>query len=1563
LKFTSDDIQTTPPILKNQLDCGSDQAARSHSSKGRRVMSYSIHYTRRAWRLFATASGLALALAAGAAHATTTIDNAVDNVPGTFPSPLVADNGLIIGASGTGQLNVLSGGQVTTTNCATTVVGQNAGSNGLLVIQGGSVNGGACGIVVGLNGVGSVNITQGGALTTTTGAIGGTGSGQAFLQNAGSSWIMSGDLTVGTAGPAGLEVDSGSLVQDVNVTAASGANTTVHITVDGANSTWVNTGAADFGAGAGSAFDLLISNGGKASDTTANVESGSVSIDGAGASWTNSGDVKAGSGGVTEIIVANGGSFSIGGGTGTLTLGGAAAGAGQLIIGGPGSALGPGAVLAANINLQTAASFIDFNHTSTSYSFDPVITGPGALEIESGTTILTAASGYSGLTSVDGGTLLVNGSIGFTLVAVNSGGSLGGSGRLYDTVTVQSGGTLLGRNDQILVMAGLTLNSGSITDVTLGAPSAIRSFAVLGNLRLDGTLNIHDAGGFGPGLYYIYDYAANLSGPGLTLGTAPAGYSASNLTIQSSVAGEVNLLVGSPTNFAFWNGAQLTPNGAIAGGNGAWNLTTTNWSDAAGAHSGAWAGGMAIFAGATPGIVSVDDTGGAVTATSLQFARDGYSLVGGPLILTGPSPTIRVGDGSAAGAGYTVNVNAPLAGTTGLIKTDLGTLLLTGTSTYTGLTDVQGGALKVNGTLAASVQIDSGSTLTGDGAVLGAVTVANGGILQGHEGVSLQTGALTLNASSIIDAGLGAAGGPQLFVVEGALTLDGQVNITDTGGFGPGVYKLIAYTGALVDHGLTIGTTPAGTPAGSLTVQTNQAQVIDVVYAAGSTLQFWNGAVTSPNGQINGGAGTWKLGSTNWTDANGASSSAWGGVGAVLQGTSGTVTIDNSGGAVTANFIQFASSGFSIGGGTLTLTGVTPTIRVGDGVSATSATISSVIAGPGGLTLTDIGALTLSGANTYTGGTTVLKATLLVGADANLGAASGGVSLASAGELLATSSFTSNRAITFNGPGFIGTDPGVVLTLTGPLSGSGAFSAYGAGEIKLSGASTFTGPTTVTSGTLQVNDVLGGTVTVQSGARLQGIGTVGTTTIASGATLAPGNSIGTLTVIGNVTLAAGSTYEAELNAAGQSDLTHASGTITLQGGAVHALAAAGVYGLGTKYTILTADSGLSGSFGSLNGVLTQPFLKLGLTYDADHAYLNVQRNGVAFCAVAVTKNQCAVANGADSLPPASPVFVAIANSPDAASARVAFDAVSGEVHASTAGVEIEDSHLVRDAALGRLAGPGDGRAVWGQVLDAQGGASSDGNAAGLNRSVAGVLFGVETGAANGWKVGALAGYDQTRVSIGARASGANADDYHLGAYAGRSQGPISLRLGAAYAWHDITANRTEIFTGFAGATHDERRAETGQVFAEAGVPIGSEQHTAEPFVGLALVSQHGRSSSETGGAAALNVAAASSETTFATIGLRGRAEWGMADRMVSLTGALAWRGAYGDVTPRQSLTFAAGGAPFVIDGAPISKSAVVLNADLAVKVSDRTRLSLIYGGQSGQGAHDQSARLNVAIGF
>ena len=796
---------------------------------------------------------------------------------------------------------------------------------------------------------------------------------------------------------------------------------------------------------------------------------------------------------------------------------------------------------------------------SNTFSFVGTITGAGGVrQAGTGTTILSGGNSYAGTTQVDAGTLLINGdqSAATGLTSVASGATLGGTGTIGSDVAVADGGVLApGSNGAGTLHIGgnLTLVATSQLNFQFGqagtAGGALNDLVdVTGNLTLDGTINVAatPAGSFGAGLYRIANYGGTLTDNGLSVGTLPSGFDA---TVQTSVAQQVNLIASASVppgggsgsgGLSFWDGAAGPKgNSAIDGGDGVWQNSTSNdnWTNSTGAANGPYTDGtLAIFA-AAPGTVTVDDGLGAVTASGLQFASDGYRITGDVLTLTGTQAAIRVGVGTAAGAGYTATVSAVLAGSAQLAKTDLGTLVLAGANTYTGGTLVSAGTLLVNGDSSAATgatNVASGAMLGGTGTIGGNVAFANGAILAPGSkapGTLTTKGDLSLSAGTQLAYQLGqanAAGGAlnDLVNVGGNLVLDGTLNVSVPAGgaFGVGVYRLFNYGGSLTDNGLTLGTLPAT----GVTVQTSVAGQVNLVNGAGLALNFWDGTAPRGDNAVGGGSGAWQngTGNDNWTDANGAINGTYAdGAFAIFGGTGGTVTVDNSLGAVNSGGMQFAANGYTIGGGTLMLSGAQSIVRVGDGTAAGaqfSATIGATLSGTAQLVKTDLGTLILGATNGYSGGTLITAGTLQIASDANLGAAAGGVTL-DGGTLATSADLTSARNVALASGGAISTAGGTTFTIEGTLSGSGGLSKAGTGTLRLTGdGSAYAGATRVAAGTLRVDGALGGNVAIEDKARLQGNGRVGSVVNQAGGMIAPGNSIGHLTIAGDYVGAGGS---------------------------------------------------------------------------------------------------------------------------------------------------------------------------------------------------------------------------------------------------------------------------------------------------------------------------------------------------------------------------------------------------------------------------------------------------------
>ncbi|WP_166653490.1 autotransporter outer membrane beta-barrel domain-containing protein [Paraburkholderia flava] len=437
-----------------------------------------------------------------------------------------------------------------------------------------------------------------------------------------------------------------------------------------------------------------------------------------------------------------------------------------------------------------------------------------------------------------------------------------------------------------------------------------------------------------------------------------------------------------------------------------------------------------------------------------------------------------------------------LSGTGTVTQSGSGTTILSGANSYQGATNVNAGALYVNGDQSAATgatAVASGATLGGNGTIGGNVTVAAGatlspGALGAIPGTLTIGGNLNLAGNSNLSYSLGQAGVAggaynDLVNVQGNLVLDGTLNVVTSpgGSFDTGIYRVFNYNGTLTNNGLSIGTIPSQ----NFYLQTSVNNQINLINTNGLTLRYWDGAAGPKNDQVvNGGNGTWQnaSGNDNWTDLAGAVNAPFTDRAfAIFEAAPGTVTVDNSLGQVNVGAMQFASNGYVVQGENLTLAGTVADpghteIRVGDGASdgaADFATINAVLVGNSTLVKTDLGTLVLNGANTYIGGTQFDGGTIQISADHNLGDAAGALTF-DGGGLRTTSSLALSRAITLDaGGGTLAPDADTTLTVSSVIGGTGSLTQNGAGSTVLTSDSTYAGGTRINTGTLQLGN--GGT--------------------------------------------------------------------------------------------------------------------------------------------------------------------------------------------------------------------------------------------------------------------------------------------------------------------------------------------------------------------------------------------------------------------------------------------------------------------------------------------------------
>jgi fibronectin-binding autotransporter adhesin len=571
-----------------------------------------------------------------------------------------------------------------------------------------------------------------------------------------------------------------------------------------------------------------------------------------------------------------------------------------------------------------------------------------------------------------------------------------------------------------------------------------------------------------------------------------------------------------------------------------------------------------------------------------------------------------------------------------------------------------------------------------------------------------------------------------------------------------------------------------------------------------------------------------------------------------------------------------------------------------------------------------------------------------------------------------------------------------------------ALTKAGPGTLVLTGANTYTGETRVEAGMLAIET--GGSIassillSVADGARLSGTGTVGATVIAAGGTIAPGHSIGTLTVAGNLTMAPGSIYQAEIASDGSADRIAVTGSATVAGAhvVVSALDPGTTYKTGQRFRIVTATAGVSGAFA--DAVSQSAFLLVALDHSDPNAVdltislgntpggwpgMPGQPDGALFNTAAETPNQRAVAGTLDSLAQRGP-SLGLYNGLlmlNASGARAAFDGLSGEIHASVRGALIEDSRFVREAATDRLratfgavgaakvpvmaydaegpvtaAATTDRLSFWGQGLGSWGRGERDGNAATLARSSGGALAGADIPVFEYGRFGLIAGYSRTNFEAAQRNSSGESDNYHLGIYAGTQTGRFGVRAGLAHSWHQIWTRRAVAFPGFGDQLSARSRAGTDQAFGELGYRIDSESTAFEPFAGLAYVALVSDGLRETGGAGTLRAVRQANQTGFATLGLRASTSFALGNFKATARGALAWRHAFGEISPLFTQSFASGNA-FTIAGLPIARDSALVEAGLDLAISPAATLGLAYSGHVATTARQSAFKANLGIRF
>ncbi|MCW5611996.1 MAG: autotransporter-associated beta strand repeat-containing protein [Rubrivivax sp.] len=690
--------------------------------------------------------------------------------------------------------------------------------------------------------------------------------------------------------------------------------------------------------------------------------------------------------------------------------------------------------------------------------FGGAITGSGGLvKVGPGTVTLGGTNTYTGATRVTAGTLAVTGTLASATLQVEAGTlALGGADRLADNaaVTVAAGALMtLAGDDTIasLQLAGRLAGNGRLSAASYALDGATVE-AELGSGTLSSQGNTLLAGRSDAG-------SVSIDGGTLTLGAA-ARFGA--LPALAVAAGATLATTGDEALGSLAAAGTLSGTGTLSAATYA--LDGANLGIALGSGALASRGSTLLAQPSAADSVAVETGTLTLQPAARLTASPAVTVAGGATLALGSDQTM----GLLAGAG-TVSLGATtlttgargdstfagtLAGSGGLVKAGSSRFVLEGASTYTGTTRVTAGTVALGGTLAsASVLVDAGTLALGaaerlaDGATLG-VAAGAAVTLAGDETVAAVqlagrlggTGTLAAATYALDGATVEADLGRGTLTSRGASRLDGRAGANSVA----------------VDAGtLTLGAADRLADDAALAVATGATLALggddSVASLALAGTLGGSGTLSAATYALDSGEILADLGSGRLTSRGDSTLAGRAAVGEVAV-TGGTLTLTSADRVTAAPAVDVSGGAMLAMGGAQTFGTLTGSggMLLGNHElttgSAGDSRFTGVIAGSGSLRKEGDTSFTLTGANTYTGITTVAAGTLRVGDGGSAG------SLASSGYQLA---------------GRLVIDRSDEVTLAQPVAGSGGVTQAGSGRLRFGGGNkTYTGDTLVASGEL-----------------------------------------------------------------------------------------------------------------------------------------------------------------------------------------------------------------------------------------------------------------------------------------------------------------------------------------------------------------------------------------------------------------------------------------------------------------------------------------------------------------
>ncbi|HHW8810053.1 TPA: autotransporter-associated beta strand repeat-containing protein [Salmonella enterica] len=697
-----------------------------------------------------------------------------------------------------------------------------------------------------------------------------------------------------------------------------------------------------------------------------------------------------------------------------------------------GTTISDGTLIANNVEALGTGNVTD-NATlelNTGGDFTNNISGSGQV-VKSGdkTLTLSGANSYTGGTTISGGTLVATNveALGSGDVTDNATLELN-TGGTFDNV-ISGSGQVVKSGDEMLTLSGANSYTGGTT--ISGGTLVVSNVEALGSgdVTDNATLELNTGG----------DFDNNIGGTGSVV---KSGDKTLTLSGANSYTGGTTISGGTlvASNVEALGSGDVTDNATLEMNTG---------------------GDFANNIGGTGSVVKSGDK--TLTFSGTNSYTGGTTISGGTLVATNVDAlgTGNVTDNATLELNTGGTFDNAIGGTGSVVKSGDKTLTLSGANSYSGATTISGGTLiAANVNALGTGAIDNRASLLLDASgqfTVTDLTTESGGNTEIGAGSTLQTTTLTQKSDSTLTINLNSNTTDPVIHAASQVSLAGTLDIT---GVGDVLDSDPASTDDLDTFTLIASDKTIAGDFEKLTVAGMDADLADFITVDGriddtgkqyelTTALTWyadrDDAVTDAHGTF------------NLTNADGsfAVNTVLENVDATLDpasatGWDGTSLIKQGAGTLILNAENTYTGGTTISGGTLVATNV-EALGSGDVTDDatlelnTGGTFDNAISGSGQVVKSGDDVLTLSGANSYSGGTLISDGTLV----------------ASNVDALGSGNVTDNATLELNTGG----------TFDNAISGSGKVEKSGDDALTLSGANTYSGGTLISGGTLVASNV------------------------------------------------------------------------------------------------------------------------------------------------------------------------------------------------------------------------------------------------------------------------------------------------------------------------------------------------------------------------------------------------------------------------------------------------------------------------------------------------------------